>query len=90
MLRKHIVMVGCTAPSHIYPSLGVLTELVRRGHRVSYVVGSPLASLVAPTGATVVEHPTIFPLGEAAVWPDEPRPRPCASSSTKRSPSTPC
>ncbi len=72
MLRKHIVMVGCTAPSHIYPSLGVLAELVRRGHRVSYVVGSPLAPLVAPTGAEVVEHPTIFPLGEAAVWPDEP------------------
>ncbi|WP_410615810.1 macrolide family glycosyltransferase [Amycolatopsis sp. lyj-109] len=72
MPRKHIVMVGCTAPSHIYPSLGVLGELVRRGHRVSYVVGAPLASLVAPTGAEVVEHPTIFPLGEAAVWPDEP------------------
>ncbi|GHG47652.1 MULTISPECIES: macrolide family glycosyltransferase [Amycolatopsis] len=72
MLRKHIVMVGCTAPSHVYPSLGVLAELVRRGHRVSYVVGSPLASLVAPTGAEVVEHPTIFPLGEAAVWPEEP------------------
>ncbi|WP_103335617.1 macrolide family glycosyltransferase [Amycolatopsis sp. CA-126428] len=72
MLRKHIVMVGCTAPSHIYPSLGVLSELVRRGHRVSYVVGAPLASLVAPTGAEVVEHPTTFPLGEAAVWPDDP------------------
>ncbi|WP_396135345.1 macrolide family glycosyltransferase [Amycolatopsis sp. A133] len=72
MRQKHIVMVGCTAPSHIYPSLGVLSELVRRGHRVSYVVGAPLASLVAPTGATVVEHPTTFPLGEAAVWPDDP------------------
>ncbi|WP_103347822.1 macrolide family glycosyltransferase [Amycolatopsis sp. CA-128772] len=72
MLRKHIVMVGCTAPSHIYPSLGVVGELVRRGHRVSYVVGAPLASLVAPTGAEVLEHPTTFPLGEAAVWPEEP------------------
>ncbi|HET6710062.1 macrolide family glycosyltransferase [Amycolatopsis sp.] len=72
MLRKHIVMVGCTAPSHIYPSLGVIAELVRRGHRVSYVVGEPLAALVAPTGAEVVPHPTIFPLGEAAVWPDDP------------------
>jgi MGT family glycosyltransferase len=72
MPRKHIVMVGCTAPSHVYPSLGVIRELVRRGHRVSYVVGSPLAGLVEPTGASVVEHPTIFPLGEAAVWPDDP------------------
>ncbi|MEV6880312.1 macrolide family glycosyltransferase [Amycolatopsis sp. NPDC051128] len=72
MPRKHIVMVGCTAPSHIYPSLGVIRELVDRGHRVSYVVGSPLAGLVSPTGAQVVEHPTTFPLGEAAVWPDDP------------------
>jgi MGT family glycosyltransferase len=45
---------------------------VDRGHRVSYVVGSPLAGLVEPTGASVVAHPTIFPLGEAAVWPDDP------------------
>jgi MGT family glycosyltransferase len=72
MPRKHIVMVGCTAPSHVYPSLGVIRELVDRGHRVSYVVGSPLAGLVEPTGASVVAHPTIFPLGEAAVWPDDP------------------
>ncbi|MGW4487538.1 macrolide family glycosyltransferase [Amycolatopsis sp. NPDC004368] len=65
-------MVGTTAPSHIYPSLGVITELVRRGHRVSYVVGAPLASLVAPTGAHVVTHPTLLPLGEAGTWPDDP------------------
>lgn len=72
MPRTHIAMVGCTAPSHVYPSLGLIGELVRRGHRVSYVVGEPLAPLVEPTGAEVVSHPTIFPLGEAAVWPDEP------------------
>ncbi|MET7996616.1 macrolide family glycosyltransferase [Amycolatopsis sp. NPDC005232] len=71
-MREHIVMVGTTAPSHIYPSLGVIAELVRRGHRVSYVVGSPLESLVAPTGAHVVTHPTLLPLGEAGVWPDDP------------------
>lgn len=70
--RKHIVMLGCTAPSHVYPSLGVIRELVRRGHRVSYVVGEPLSDLVAPAGVEVVSHPTNFPLGESAVWPDEP------------------
>ncbi|MFJ7218996.1 macrolide family glycosyltransferase [Amycolatopsis sp. NPDC098790] len=72
MARKHIVVVGCTAPSHVYPSLGLVGELVRRGHRVSYVIGEPLAPLVAPTGASVVTHPTIFPLGEAAEWPEDP------------------
>ncbi|MEC3982362.1 macrolide family glycosyltransferase [Amycolatopsis sp. H20-H5] len=70
--QKHIAMIGCTAPSHVYPSLGVVAELVARGHRVSYVVGEPLADLVAPSGAEVVAHPTIFPLGETASWPDDP------------------
>ncbi len=69
--RKHIVMVGCTAPSHIYPSLGVIRELVHRGHRVSYVVGEPLADLVARAGVEILAHPTSLPLGESAVWPDD-------------------
>jgi MGT family glycosyltransferase len=67
----HIAMVGCTAPSHVYPSLGVVKELVRRGHRVSYVVGEPLRDLVEPTGAEPVTHPSIFPLGQAS-WPEDP------------------
>ncbi|WP_020662016.1 macrolide family glycosyltransferase [Amycolatopsis benzoatilytica] len=71
-MGKHIVMVGCSAPSHVYPSLGIIRELVSRGHRVSYVVGAPLADLVAPTGADVVAHATIFPLGPEAAWPEDP------------------
>ncbi|MET9265008.1 macrolide family glycosyltransferase [Amycolatopsis sp. NPDC004079] len=71
-MGKHIVVVGCSAPSHVYPSLGVIRELVRRGHRVSYVVGEPLAELVESTGADVVAHPTIFPIGPDAEWPEDP------------------
>jgi len=67
----HIAMVGCTAPSHVYPSLGVIKELVKRGHHVSYVVGEPLRDLVEPTGAEPVTHPSIFPLGSAS-WPEDP------------------
>lgn len=67
----HIAMIGCTAPSHVYPSLGVVKELVRRGHHVSYVVGEPLRDLVEPTGAEPVTHPSIFPLGSAS-WPEDP------------------
>ena len=64
-------MVGCTAPSHIYPSLALIRELVDRGHRVSYVVGEPLTHLVKPTGAEPVAHPSILPLGDTA-WPEDP------------------
>ncbi|WP_244366408.1 macrolide family glycosyltransferase [Micromonospora echinofusca] len=69
--RSHILMAGCTAPSHIYPSLALVRELVDRGHRVSYVVGESLVELVTPTGAEPVPHPSLLPLGERG-WPDDP------------------
>lgn len=69
---KHIAMIGCTAPSHIYPSLAVIRELVARGHRVSYAVGEPLTGLIEPTGAEVVSHPTILPLDDQSAWPEDP------------------
>ncbi|KAA2260473.1 UDP glycosyltransferase [Solihabitans fulvus] len=64
-------MIGCTAPSHVYPSLGLIGELVARGHRVSYAVGETLADLVRPTGAEVIAHPSLLPTGDAG-WPDDP------------------
>ncbi|WP_455424334.1 macrolide family glycosyltransferase [Amycolatopsis thailandensis] len=72
MMQKHIGMIGCTAPSHIYPSLAIIRELVARGHRVSYVVGEPLTGLIEPTGAEIVSHPSILPLGDQSAWPEDP------------------
>ncbi|MDA0185803.1 hypothetical protein OJ997_36200 [Solirubrobacter phytolaccae] len=66
-----LLMAGVSAPSHIYPSLAVLAELVRRGHEVTYVVGERHRALVEPTGATVVGHETIMPIGEEP-WPEDP------------------
>lgn len=68
--RAHIAMIGCTAPSHIYPSLGVIRELVSRGHRVSYAVGETLTGLVEPTGAEPVAHPSTLPDVDGA-WPED-------------------
>ncbi|MCP2253209.1 glycosyltransferase, MGT family [Prauserella aidingensis] len=66
----HLVMVGVTAPSHVYPGLGLITELEARGHRVTYVVGERLADLVAPTGAEVVTHASIMPAADEH-WPED-------------------
>jgi hypothetical protein len=66
----HLVMVGSTTPSHVYPSLALIAELVARGHRVSYLIGERLASLVAPTGAEVIAHPSDLPGGDEA-WPED-------------------
>lgn len=72
--RAHILMVGATAPSHIYPSLALIRELVRRGHRVSYAVGAPVAELIEPTGAELLACTTLLPTpgGAREQWPEEP------------------
>jgi MGT family glycosyltransferase len=67
----HIAMIGCTAPSHIYPSLGLIAELVRRGHRVSYAVGTTMTNLVDPIGVEAISYASILPQGEDA-WPEDP------------------
>ncbi|MDZ7930830.1 MAG: macrolide family glycosyltransferase [Rhodococcus sp. (in: high G+C Gram-positive bacteria)] len=67
----HIAMIGTTAPSHIYPSLALIAELVRRGHRVTYAVGDSLRHVVEPAGVEVVPFSSILPDGEAS-WPDDP------------------
>lgn len=64
-------MIGCTAPSHVYPSLGLIAELVTRGHRVTYAVGASLVDLVEPAGVEVVSFDSILPQGEDD-WPEDP------------------
>jgi MGT family glycosyltransferase len=66
----HLVMVGSSTPSHVYPSLALIAELVARGHRVSYVIGDRFEPLVAPTGAAVITHPTALPDTDAD-WPED-------------------
>ncbi|WP_248822743.1 macrolide family glycosyltransferase [Frankia sp. AgB32] len=68
---RHIAMIGCTTPSHVHPSLGVIAELVRRGHRVGYAIGDRLAGLVAPTGVEPVTFASTLP-AEDDEWPDNP------------------
>jgi MGT family glycosyltransferase len=66
----HLVMVGSSTPSHVYPSIALIAELVTRGHRVSYAIGDRLVPVVAPTGASVIAHPTLLPDTDGA-WPED-------------------
>lgn len=69
----HIALVAASAPSHMYPHLAVVRELVARGHRVSYAVGGHLASLVRPTGAGVLACTSVLPgaPGAPTGWDDD-------------------
>jgi MGT family glycosyltransferase len=66
-----LLMVGPTAPSHIYPGLGVIRELIARGHEVTYAVGDSLAELVTATGAAHVGYTSALPDADRA-WTDDP------------------
>jgi MGT family glycosyltransferase len=57
----HIAFFTYPAHSHLNPTLPVVAELVRRGHRVSYVVAEQYAAEVAATGADVVGYTSMAP-----------------------------
>ncbi|MFJ7250777.1 macrolide family glycosyltransferase [Kitasatospora sp. NPDC098652] len=66
-------MVSVPAHGHVNPSLAVITELVARGHRVSYVNDPSFRGIVESTGAEFVPYPSALPLADdPAGWPEEP------------------
>ncbi|WP_191305276.1 macrolide family glycosyltransferase [Lentzea cavernae] len=46
---------------HLLPALGLIAELVRRGHRVSCPATAPFAPAVAECGATAIPYATTLP-----------------------------
>ncbi|PZG24375.1 glycosyl transferase [Micromonospora craterilacus] len=52
----HLLFVNVASHGLVFPTLAVVTELVRRGHRVSYVTAGGFAEPVAAAGATVVPY----------------------------------
>lgn len=58
---KHVLWLGFPSYGHIKASLGVVEELLRRGHRVTYVIADRFAAAVGTTGARVVSYASTFP-----------------------------
>ncbi|MBV9845195.1 MAG: glycosyl transferase [Kutzneria sp.] len=56
-MSRHVVFVLPPAHGHVNPTLPLVRELLRRGHRVSYATGPELLPAVRETGATPVELP---------------------------------
>ncbi|WP_425569570.1 macrolide family glycosyltransferase [Pseudonocardia yuanmonensis] len=66
-------MAGVGAHGHTNPHLGVVAELVDRGHRVSWVIPGSFAATVAAAGATPLVVDSVVPdesAGES--WPEDP------------------
>lgn len=71
--RAHIAMVSIPAHGHVHPSLEVIRELVRRGHRVTYANDAAFADVIRETGAELVPYPSTLPREGVAdeAWPED-------------------
>ncbi|MGW6875956.1 macrolide family glycosyltransferase [Streptomyces xanthophaeus] len=69
---RHVAVVTAAAHSHIGPLLGPVSELVRRGVRVSYATTEEFAPLVEAAGATAVVFRSSLP-ADPAHWPTDVR-----------------
>lgn len=65
----HVAFVNVAAASHVYPSLPLVRELVRRGVRVTYAVGGQLGEIVSATGARLLACTSVLPAGGVGRWP---------------------
>lgn len=59
--RRHVVFFGFPRVGHIRPTVAVVGELVRRGHRVSCVLAERYAEMAAGTGAEIIRYASDFP-----------------------------
>jgi dTDP-L-oleandrosyltransferase len=59
-MGHHIAFLNNTGLGHVIPTLDVVTELVRRGHEVTYVTGDALVERVAATGARALGYASVL------------------------------
>ena len=52
----HVAFFSIPAAGHVHPGLGLVAELVGRGHRVTYAMNAAFAAPIAAAGATVVPY----------------------------------
>ena len=60
MTNRHIAFFSVPYPPHVNPTLAIVSVLVRRGYRVTYVTSDTFAARVAALGAFEVVSCPIF------------------------------
>ncbi|MDQ3760475.1 MAG: glycosyl transferase [Actinomycetota bacterium] len=60
-MLRHLLFVTLAGHGHVTPTLPLVEELVRRGHRVGYATGAEHAAAVANAGAGWVALPPLEP-----------------------------
>ncbi|MDQ3402003.1 MAG: OleI family self-immunity macrolide glycosyltransferase [Actinomycetota bacterium] len=72
-MRKHVAFMAVPAHGHTNPSLSLVAELSRRGHRVTFATNHEFVNAVTEAGATAVLYESTFPsTGDPdVVWPED-------------------
>lgn len=55
-MGRHILVLNIPATGHVMPTVGLAAELVRRGHRVSYVTTDQYAGALEAAGVEVLRY----------------------------------
>ncbi|MEU4548020.1 macrolide family glycosyltransferase [Nonomuraea dietziae] len=72
LTMSHIAMVSIPAPGHVNPSLEVIAELVRRGHRVTYANDPSYHDVITSVGAEPKPYTSTLPThDDPDGWPDD-------------------
>src|SRR6185312_3413349 len=71
MRPAHIAMVSIPFHGHVNPSLEVVRELARRGHRVTYANAASFGDVVRGAGAELKPYASTLPTDDDA-WNDDP------------------
>jgi UDP:flavonoid glycosyltransferase YjiC (YdhE family) len=68
MLRR-LLFVTLAGYGHVTPTLPLVEELLRRGHRVDYAIGAEHGAAVANAGADWPSNWTSQQCGASPTWP---------------------
>lgn len=59
-MSRHFLFMCHPDHGHVIPTLAMVSELVARGHRVTYLTAEYVREIVEGTGATVIAYPSAY------------------------------
>ncbi len=59
-MSRHFLFMCHPDHGHVIPNLEMVAELVRRGHRVTYLTASSMAKIVTEAGATAIAYASTY------------------------------
>lgn len=82
-MSLHFLFVVIPDRGHVFPNLSVVSELVRRDHRVTVITGESMAEVVKSSGATLLPYDAKYDKSTTSSKTSNPPRRPCPARSSR-------